>query len=351
VVDRFGAAPEAALREQVARALMNKGFRLGELGRSEDEIRVYDSVVDRFGAAPEAALREQVARALVNKGITFGQLGRSEEAIATYDSVVDRFGAAAEAALREQVARALVNKGFRLRDAGRSGDAETSALHATTFASQDPGVWTFLGNVRLDFLGQPSAALDAYRKGIAAVSTAEEAATLNGNAGYAVLLMHGRAADVEHHVQSALGAGVRIAVPGRHLLQALVSAARPTPDWSAVFANIGKAVEGADPALWSDHIDDLQRILAFAILSGTGPTLRAWLDLHDYGIRFAPFYHAVVAALAGEDHLLQINPETRERAANIHAGIARLIRLYGTLDAAVIDARVRRGIINACHSP
>jgi TolA-binding protein len=61
---RFGAAAEAALREQVARALVNKGARLGELGRSEEAVAVYDEVERRFGAAPEAVLREQVAMAL-----------------------------------------------------------------------------------------------------------------------------------------------------------------------------------------------------------------------------------------------------------------------------------------------
>jgi TolA-binding protein len=63
-VARFGDAPEPALREQVAKALVNKGVTLGELGRSEEAAGVYDQVVARFGDAPEPALREQVAKAL-----------------------------------------------------------------------------------------------------------------------------------------------------------------------------------------------------------------------------------------------------------------------------------------------
>ncbi len=104
VVDRFGDAPEPALREQVAKALNNKGYRLGQLDRSEEAVGVYDQVVDRFGDAPEPALREQVAKALVNKGYRLGQLDRSEEAVGVYDQVVDRFGDAPEPALRELVA-------------------------------------------------------------------------------------------------------------------------------------------------------------------------------------------------------------------------------------------------------
>jgi hypothetical protein len=64
VVARFGEAAEPGLREQVAKALVSKGFALGELGRSEEAAGVYGEVVARFGEAAEPALREQVAKAL-----------------------------------------------------------------------------------------------------------------------------------------------------------------------------------------------------------------------------------------------------------------------------------------------
>ena len=46
--------------------------------------------------AQSARTVENVSLALFNKGITLGQLGRSEEAIAVYDEVVRRFGEASE---------------------------------------------------------------------------------------------------------------------------------------------------------------------------------------------------------------------------------------------------------------
>src|SRR5205807_9176119 len=52
----------------LARALFNKGFTLGQLGRNEQEVGVYEEVVKRFGEATEAALREQEAKELVRKG-------------------------------------------------------------------------------------------------------------------------------------------------------------------------------------------------------------------------------------------------------------------------------------------
>ena len=82
MVGRFGTA--------TAGALVNKGVTLGQLGRSEEAIAVYDDVVGRFGTATELPLREKVARALVNKGVTLTQLGRREEAIAVYNDVGGR---------------------------------------------------------------------------------------------------------------------------------------------------------------------------------------------------------------------------------------------------------------------
>jgi len=123
VVRRFGEATELTLREKVATAMFNKGFRLGTLGRSEEAIDVYEDVITRFGEATELPLREQVAKAMVNKGFRLGILGRSEEEIGVYDDVVGRFGEATELPLREQVAKAMFNKGFRLGTLGRSEEA------------------------------------------------------------------------------------------------------------------------------------------------------------------------------------------------------------------------------------
>jgi hypothetical protein len=47
----------------VAKALFNKGVRLGALGRSVEAIGVYDDVVARFGAVEEPELKDLVERA------------------------------------------------------------------------------------------------------------------------------------------------------------------------------------------------------------------------------------------------------------------------------------------------
>jgi hypothetical protein len=53
--------PAAALREQAARALVNLGMTLGQLGRSEEELAACRAVLERYGEDPAPALREIVA--------------------------------------------------------------------------------------------------------------------------------------------------------------------------------------------------------------------------------------------------------------------------------------------------
>ncbi|MCP4960502.1 MAG: hypothetical protein GY925_14690 [Actinomycetia bacterium] len=65
---------------------------LGELGRSDEAIGVYDEVITRFGDHTEPAITERVAMAMFNKGVRLGALGRSDEAIGVYDEVITRFG-------------------------------------------------------------------------------------------------------------------------------------------------------------------------------------------------------------------------------------------------------------------
>jgi tetratricopeptide (TPR) repeat protein/DNA-binding transcriptional ArsR family regulator len=331
VVARFGEASEPTLREQVARALFNKGNALGRLGRGEQEIEVYESVVARFGEASEPALREQVAMALVNKGVTLGRLGRAEQEIEVYESVVVRFGEAPEPALREQVLRALVNKGRGLGELGRTDEAEAALRQVTVLAKPERSgsAWTSLGNLLLDRTGNSAAALAAYESGLTVDQTPSGRAILHANCAYALALHANDLPRACDYAKEALADGESISAAGRHLLGALSCLQdSPTTRWPRTFEQIGRAVESQDAGLWSDYLDDLQRLLWFIIAQGEGETLRRWMDQAQYPLRYAPLYHAIVAAIDGEDHLLRINPETRQAAARIYEGIARRLKLY-----------------------
>jgi hypothetical protein len=63
----FGAATELALRNQVANALYNKGYTLGQLGRSKEARSVYDDVISRFGADEHPALKAIVQKARTSR--------------------------------------------------------------------------------------------------------------------------------------------------------------------------------------------------------------------------------------------------------------------------------------------
>ncbi len=92
MVARFGDKEAPALQEQVARALVNKGVRLGRLNRHEDAIAACDEVVARFGDKEVPALQEQVARALFNKACVFAVTGKVERCIATLEHWVEQRG-------------------------------------------------------------------------------------------------------------------------------------------------------------------------------------------------------------------------------------------------------------------
>jgi hypothetical protein len=131
-------------------------------------------------------------------------------------------------------------------------------------------------------------------------------------------------ADIAHEAGSA------ISPAGRQLLFALTIPDRDIgPDWPAVFDAVGKAMTVDDPTLWTRHLDDLLGLLCFILAQGQGQAFRLWMDKAGIRDRHAPLYHAFVAALDGEDHLLQISPEVRQPAARIHAGLAQRLRPYG----------------------
>ncbi|MEF8713903.1 MAG: tetratricopeptide repeat protein [Accumulibacter sp.] len=335
VVARDADSSDPALRVLVARALVNKGVALGRLGRPEQALAAYDEVITRDAGSIDPALREPVAKALVNKGVTLAELGRPEQALAAFEEVVARDAESSEPALREQVAAALFNKGVtlgRLGRLGRADEAASSLRQATALATatQLPSIYSRLGNLLLDEQGDPVAALDAYRSGLATSPTGDDRSFLHANCAYALALHVGDRERARQHLELAL-ADNRMGEACRRLLRALSLIVDENSDgihWTRLYEQIGSAVEAGDPSLWSDYLDDLQRLLWFVIASGQGATLRGWLETARYPLLQAPLYHAVIAAIDGDEHLLQINPETRQAAQRIYDGLARRLRVY-----------------------
>lgn len=250
-----------------------------------------DQLIKQLSLDAGAENAVPLATAFINKGITLAKLGRSEEAVAAYDDVVARFGDVGEPALRERVAKALLYK----------------------------------GNLLLDFCGDPSGAVTAYESGLSFNAPGFQE-LFHASLAYALALHGGDPVKVREHIGAAL-AGSAIFPAGRHLLGALAGVNEER--WRRldhIFTHIDLALQADDPKLWPNYLDELQSLLWFVIARGDGEEFRRRMEEARYPQRYAPLYHAFVAAINTEDHLLKINPETRQMAVRIHVGIAHRIR-------------------------
>ena len=349
IFDRFADDPAPPLREHVSKALFNKGLDLAELGRTQQAIAVYDTILDRFAHDPAPPVREQVAKALFKKGLDLAHLGQTEQAIDIFDSIVARFSLDPAPVLRDVVVKAFLNKGVALTAMAVPERAEEALRAATAIATGDTSAhaWDLLGNLLLDHTGDPQRALAAYESGLASEATPETLALLHANAAYALALHGGDLARAREHAARALQDEASLSAAGRALLSAIDSIDRPQAErWQAILDAIGQAVASGDESLWSAYLDDLQRWIAFVLADGGGEALRRWMTDAQYPLKYAPLYHAVVAAVEGEEALLRINPETRPTAEGIYEGIARRLRLYAERSTAppkkTRHARTRR---------
>ena len=331
----FGDLPESISREKEARALVNQAIRFGDNQDVQAAILQYDSVIARFGEAVEPAIREQVARAMLSRGFTLGKLGRSDEAITTYDTLIARFGEAVEPAIREQVIFALKAKGTKLRATEQFQLAAATYRALITLAPSSSTGYNRLGNLLLDDCGDFSGAIDSFKDGVSNSTNAESVFSLHANAAYAIAIGGGDPIEIRKHLSNSLNQQNGLSIAGRHLTMALdawaETSATSQTDWLRVFDSIDKAISCEDSQLWTDYADDLRRMLWLILAGGEGDAFKRWMESKEIASRYAPVYHAFVAALEGEDHLLQINPETRQPAEIIHKGLKRLIDRYGRI--------------------
>jgi tetratricopeptide (TPR) repeat protein len=118
------------LENNLARALMNKGVALSNLGRHGEAIDYYDEVIGIYRRLVEEGrveLENDLAGALMNKGNALLYLGRHGEAIDYYDEVIGIYRRLVEVEgrveLADYLATALMNKGIALSGLGRLNEA------------------------------------------------------------------------------------------------------------------------------------------------------------------------------------------------------------------------------------
>jgi tetratricopeptide (TPR) repeat protein len=119
------------LENDLAGALMNKGYALSDLDHHREAIDCYDEVIGIYRRLIEVEgrveLENDLAMALINKGNALSDLGRHSEAIDCYDEVIGIYRRLVEVEgrveLANDLAMALINKGVALRDLGRLNEA------------------------------------------------------------------------------------------------------------------------------------------------------------------------------------------------------------------------------------
>ena len=264
VLARFGDAEEPGLREQVARALVNKGVTLGQMGDSAAAVAVYDEVLARFGDAQEPGLREEVARALVNKGVTLGRMGDSAAELAVYEEVLARFGDAQEPGLREEVARARIS----------------------------------LANISFDFQEEFARAEALYRE-------AALVEPLLANANLAWLLLLANRVTEAIDLRASLGG---LPAHGLALLDAAITLAGD--NFGSATDHLTAALSGELDQGAMDFSGDIDRLLRLAERKDYGERLIAWFEKTGFADRVAPIYVAFKAYVRGGKALARRQPRS-----------------------------------------
>lgn len=290
-------------------------FNLGHL--LHDQLARYDEAESAYRHAIDLAPNS--ALPWIYLGCLLGtQLTRHDEAEAAYRHAID---------IAPKSTLAWFSLGYLLHDQlARYSEAESAYREAIKLAPRNADLWCNLGSLLLNCTGNSTEALNAYFNGLAV----GDDSLLHANCAYTLALYFGRMGEAQDHAQKALAATKEgLTIAGQHLLRALpcwIPSADKTLEH--VLAHIDLALNSGDPNLWTIYADDLQRLLWYLVRNGHGEALLSRMEAEQYPIKYAPLYHAVAAAVEGEDHLLRINPETRVPAQRLFNGLSRLLKLY-----------------------
>ena len=310
---RYGEA-EAAYRQAIAL----DEHRAAPWGALGDLLQYH---LGRYEEA-EAAYRQAIALDAKWAGpwsglgaLLHSRLGRYEEAEAAYRQAI---------ALDGKWAGPWGALGDLLQDRlGRYEEAEAAYRQTIDLDEKDVRPWNSVGNLLQDFLGRYEDALAAYEQGLA-IDPQEK--SLLANSAYLCALHLGQSDRARAYAKQAESG---LSPSGKHLLNSVLAWSGGGVDGaSRGWSELHRAVSCGDETLWSDHVDDLQRVLAYATVRGDGDAVRNWMVDADYPVQYAPLYHAYCAILDGEDHLLSVNPEVRGMAEKIYRGLARLVELF-----------------------
>jgi len=137
LIATYSSGTSPAIREQVAKAMVNKGFVLGEMEKPDEAIATFDKLIAAYSSDTSPAIREVVAKAMVNKGVALGKVGKPDEAITTYDKLIATYSSDNTPSIREVVAKAMVGKGVALGEMGKPDEEIATYDKLTASYSSD----------------------------------------------------------------------------------------------------------------------------------------------------------------------------------------------------------------------
>jgi tetratricopeptide (TPR) repeat protein len=202
---------------------------------------------------------------------------------------------------------------------------------ALVISPLDYPIYMDIGNLQLDKIGNVSRAILAFENGLSRSSEDYYfQAGIKAKMAYALALHQGALDEAESYSKQALeNTEDGLSEVGKILLKGLPkNGDNLALVCDKIWGQIKLAVEMRNSDLWDSYIEDLQRLLWYVIHHGQGAAFKANMEAAQFPLRYAPLYHAFVAALEGEDHLLKINPETRQPAQQIYQGLAHRLKIY-----------------------
>jgi tetratricopeptide (TPR) repeat protein len=111
LIERHRGNRQKQIRRRVARAMVNRGVTLGDLGKLTEETEAYNEALEFIGnTTRDVVLLEQKALALFNRGYGHSQRDQVDDELASYDQLVALFQNRREPQLRAQTARAHYNR-------------------------------------------------------------------------------------------------------------------------------------------------------------------------------------------------------------------------------------------------
>ena len=206
------------------------------------------------------------------------------------------------------------NLGDLLRDyLSRYDEAESAYRKAIEFEPDDSYGWNGLGDLLQDYLGRYDEAELAYFK---VIELEKDSNFAHANLAYLYWFHLNRPQEAQRHAEIAKPG---LAECGQRLLDVMQALA--SDDLGSAWTAFDSALATDDKEIWVDYIDDLQRVLRYAVSRGYGLKFKEWMEAAGYPDRYAPLYWAFLALLEGEAILLNVNPEVRRTAERIYRGL------------------------------